>query len=163
MPTTLLLPDYFFIRPITGACRYTEPVRCSALPAQVSVALSVKLSARLIIGRSSGELMMVASGGVLVPVAAPISAGGVAVASHGVVVMSKALLKFSKVKDGQYVDQKQSGPNEKHTNLEAKSTAQDNYEKARAELAEYQSENRGEKYFSKKEKRLKDKMAHWKR
>ena len=48
-----------------------------------------------------GELVMVASGGVLAPVAVPISAGGAALVSHGSLVIGQSLLAFSRYKEGQ--------------------------------------------------------------
>ena len=105
-----------------------------------------------------GELVMVASGGVLAPVAVPISAGGAALVTHGSLVVGRSLWEFSKVKEGQ----KHSGRNDKHTNRKAKSTAQKTYEDMKADLAGYKAEH-GNKCDKQKLEWFKKQLKHWKR
>ena len=54
-----------------------------------------------------GGLMLVTSGGTLVPVGAPLVAGGATFTTHGSVVMSKALVEFSKRKEGRKYEEKE--------------------------------------------------------
>ncbi len=111
----------------------------------------------------AGTLIMVPTVGIASPIAVPLSAGGAALAGHGGVVMGKALLEFRAV-DGEYQG-KESGRNEKHANPEAKSTAQQNYEKAEAALAKYKAESTGKSDKGRREeiKRLEGQVQHWKK
>lgn len=105
-----------------------------------------------------GIALMVTSDGVLVPVGEPISNSGVAVASHGVVVMGKAIMEF-KGKDG---GEKWSSRNEPYTNRKAKSTVQKNYEDMKADLARYKAEH-GNKCDKQKLEWFKKQLKHWKK
>jgi hypothetical protein len=111
----------------------------------------------------AGDLVMVMSCGALVPVGYALSASGAAVSVHGSLVMGKALLEFSKVREGQYEGKKHNSRNEKHTNLKTKSTAQENYEKAKADLAKYKAESKGNPGRQKKIKQLENRVKHWKK
>jgi hypothetical protein len=95
---------------------------------QLGNGLSLGLGAmEFIIGegmRGGGEVMLVTSGGTLVPIATGINTAGTAISTHGTVVMGKALLEFSgenKHEGGnkykgqkKYEGQKQSGRNDRH-------------------------------------------------
>ena len=105
-----------------------------------------------------GGLMMVTSSGALVPVAAPFAVGGAAMTAHGSVVMSKALLEC-RGKDG---GGKQSGKNDPHTNRKAKGTAQQDYDKMKADLASYKAKH-GKKCVKQKLEWFKKQIKHLKR
>jgi hypothetical protein len=104
--------------------------------------------------------MMLTSGGALVPVATTLAEGGAAVKLHGTVVIGKALLEFSGKNKGQW--KKQSDKNDKHTNLKAKITAQENLKEAKAALEKYKLENHGKPGFKKKVKQFEKQIKHWK-
>jgi preprotein translocase subunit SecA len=110
----------------------------------------------------SGGLVLVASGGTLFPVAAPLSTIGVAVSSHGVVVIGKALLEFSKVKAGQYVDKKHNSRNEKHTNRDTKNSARREYERIRINFKALKSKPSKTAADIQELKKLEKQMKHWK-
>ena len=65
-------------------------------------------------------MVMVTSFGTLEPAAAPLVAEGAAMTVHGSVVMGKALLEFSKHKEGKYEGEK------KHGSQKLKNVAQHN-------------------------------------
>ena len=110
-----------------------------------------------------GGAVMVASGGVLVPIGVPVSAGGIALTTHGGLVMSKAILEFSKTKKSSKREGgKESGRGDPHTNLKAKSTAQQRYEDTKNNLAKYREEY-GNKCDKKKLQWFKTQIQHWKR
>ena len=110
-----------------------------------------------------GGMMMIGSGGALVPVAAPFAVGGAAMTAHGSVVMSKALLEY-KGKDG---GNKQSRRGDPHTNREAKGSAWKNYQDAKKKLADYRAEARtnklGGKVHKRELKKREDQVKHWKK
>ena len=62
-----------------------------------------------------GSAVMIASGGVLVPIAVPVASGGVAFTTHGSLVMSKALLEFSKSKEKRKHEGRKSNTSGKET------------------------------------------------
>ena len=78
-------------------------------------------------------------------VGVPLVVAGAAIAGHGSVVVSKSLQEFAKHKEGRGKKKwkNHNGPSEKHTNLNAKSTARENYDKMKANFAKYKAEHGG--------------------